>query len=208
LLALKVRTSHFAILDSDGVRNLMRISLHFYMGASMSANKFSALICAVAAAILLITPPAQAQTRSILLSWVGKDPVQFDPDGPHNAIWSNPAIQSSMLKTLGSSRFHQLTSNWGAWRSLALPVERVGDMVAFTICSWHQCEINQHADIFISLRDGSVQVCWLDLDSSPSPLWLSPHGERKLHDGYCRGGGQDVDFSLSRVYQNHFRVNQ
>jgi hypothetical protein len=125
-----------------------------------------------------------------LEAWVGNMPdaiLPNDPSGfkPQPAIWEKPEINKLFLKALGPDRMKQLTTGWGAEKYFTNFVRRFGDIVYFSSCragGGGACAAPL-AIVYISIKDGKVQVCWEDGDGD---FWFGSSREpRKLTPGYC-----------------------
>jgi len=126
----------------------------------------------------------KALAFGFLAKWDGKDPIW---------VW-DAKVKALLKKTLGDRRTKQLISNWGSGSSGAnIPVDRFDDQISFFDCKHHFCA-SFNTTIFISMKDGSVQACWVDSDAkfNTTEVWLSPKGERKLSEGACCTNNKDI----------------
>lgn len=112
---------------------------------------------------------------------------------PPSAIWDHPKVKPMLLKTLGEQRLKLLMSGWGAAKYSPSLVGRFNDVVAFSSCKLEQGNcVDRMAEIYINMKDGSVQACWED---ETGDAWLrSDSGpSQSLIKGYCNPDNFEVD---------------
>jgi hypothetical protein len=168
-------------------------------GAPLSINNGAALA----------SDKNERDISEFLKNFVGKAPEGDYVVGrgfkPHTALWDNPNIKKSLLKTIGVKRTNLLITGWGADRITTTNLCRFDDIVYFFSSKVGpkgngNKNLLPMALVYIKMTDGSVQACYAD-DSGD--FWIDSEGKaRKLPIGYCN---IDVTDNLAKkiYYENN-----